>query len=379
LIFDSLASPHGAQLASISYASADETTKTRLKVVGDHTRAVVYLISDGVLPSNIGRGYIVRRLVRRVVRNGRLLGVPSGEAFTPKVAAVAVALSGECDVAVGKNAARIYAELEREEMRFVTTLEKGEALLAEMLGHAAQTKVLPGGQAFMLYDTYGFPLEITEEVAAEHGITVDIAGFNEAMATQRAQSQAAAVSVDVTADSVLAQVRVCRPFVAAAIRSSDTITQRRQVADAVGETAFMGYTTLLSHSRVVALLVDGKPVSSAAPGQTVDLVLDSSPFYAESGGQVGDRGILETAEGAQVRVTDVQKAGGGRLFVHRGQVNGGHAIKVDTDVKSSVDATLRRRVRKKQTPGCLHCLTLTPHRCCRHDAITPQRICSNPP
>ena len=196
-----------AQLAGVSYATADEVTKTRLKVVGDHIRAVVYLISDGVLPSNIGRGYIVRRLIRRVVRNGRLLGVPAGEAFTPKVAAVAVALSGACDPAVAKNAARIYAELEREELRFVTTLEKGETMLGEMLAQAAKQHLLPGDQAFMLYDTYGFPLEITQEVAAEQGIAVDLAGFEAAMAAQRAQSQAAAVSVDVTADNLLAQAR----------------------------------------------------------------------------------------------------------------------------------------------------------------------------
>lgn len=106
----------------------------------------------------------------------------------------------------------------------------------------------------------------------------------------------------------------------------------------------MGYTTLTSHSRLVALLVDGKPVSNATPGQVVDLVLDSSPFYAESGGQVGDRGVLETADGGCVRITDVQKAGGGRLFVHRGQVGDGHTISIDVAVKSCVDATLRRRV-----------------------------------
>ena len=144
------------QLANIDYASADEATKTRLKVIGDHTRAVTYLISDGVPPSNVGRGYIVRRLIRRVVRNGRLLGIPSGAAFTPKVAEVAVALSAGCDPAVARNAGasplvirhaapvrsrvlaccltgKVFAELEREENRFVETLEKGEALLDELL------------------------------------------------------------------------------------------------------------------------------------------------------------------------------------------------------------------------------------------------------
>ena len=175
----------------------------------------------------------------------------------------------------------------------------------------------------MLYDTYGFPLEITQEVAAERGIRVDLAAFEEAMQAQRAQSQAAAVAVDVTADSLLARV-----------------------ADAVGETAFLGYDQLTAQARVVALLVDGKPASSALPGQAVELVLDSSPFYAESGGQVGDRGTLHSEDGAtSVRVTDVQKAGGGRLFLHRGEVFGTGVLEVEAVVSSSVDPAFRRRVR----------------------------------
>jgi len=144
----------------------------------------------------------------------------------------------------------------------------------------------------------------------------------------------------------------------------------------------MGYTTLTSNSRVVALLVDGKPVSSAAPGQTVDLVLDSTPFYAESGGQVGDHGVLETAEGARIQVADVQKAGGGRLFVHRGQVEGSVPIVVDASVQSSVDAALRRRVRPLSR---LNALPSSPqhltHRamCRRRGATTLPPTCCSPP
>ena len=135
----------------------------------------------------------------------------------------------------------------------------------------------------------------------------------------------------------------------------------------------MGYTTLTSHSRVVALLVDGKPVSSAAPGQTVDLVMDSTPFYAESGGQVGDHGVLETAEGARIQVADVQKAGGGRLFVHRGQVEGSVPIAVDASVQSSVDAALRRRVRPlpcllPHLPTVSHSPPRWPQARCNHTA-----------
>jgi alanyl-tRNA synthetase len=175
----------------------------------------------------------------------------------------------------------------------------------------------------MLYDTFGFPLEITQEVAAERQVDVDLPGFQQAMQLQRSLSQAAAVSVDVTADSLLAGV-----------------------ADSVGETAFLGYGALSATARVVALLVDGKPFSTASPGQTVELVLDSSPFYAESGGQVGDIGTLSSENGStHVRVTDTQKAGGGRLFIHRGEVYGSGLLEVESIVTATVDSQMRRRVR----------------------------------
>lgn len=200
-----------AQLAKVEYGKADEATRTRLKVIGDHTRAVVYLISDGVTPSNIGRGYIVRRLLRRVVRCGRMVGIATGgAAFTPKIAEVAIALSAEIDPNVAKNAARILAEFEREEMRFVQTLERGEALLEESLARAlkAGASTLPGDEAFMLYDTYGFPVEITQEVALERGLAVDMKGFEKAMEEQVARSQASAVTTDLTAEDYAARVRM---------------------------------------------------------------------------------------------------------------------------------------------------------------------------
>ena len=161
-------------MAGVDYASAPEATRQRLKVIGDHTRAVTYLISDGVLPSNVGRGYIVRRLLRRVVRCGRLVGIATGAGaapFTPALAMVAVALSPDCDPAVAANAARVVAEMEREEARFVATLEKGEALLEECLREAAAAGTpLPGERVFALYDTFGFPVEITAEGAAERAL-----------------------------------------------------------------------------------------------------------------------------------------------------------------------------------------------------------------
>ena len=183
--------------------------------------------------------------------------------------------------------------------------------------------VLSGEKAFMLYDTFGFPLEITQEVAAERHIDVDLLGFQQAMQTQRVLSQSAVVSVDVTADSLLASM-----------------------ADSVGETVFLGYNSLASSARIVALLVDGKPAASASPGQMVEVVLDCSPFYAESGGQVGDRGTLASENGCTfVRISDTQKAGGGRLVIHRGEVLGSGVLELEGIVTGSVDSAARRRVR----------------------------------
>lgn len=181
----------------------------------------------------------------------------------------------------------------------------------------------------MLYDTFGFPLEITQEVAAERFVEVDVAGFQQAMQSQRALSQAAAVAVDVTADSLLSTV-----------------------ADAVGSTSFLGYSSLSASARIVAMLIDGAPATVASPGQTVEVVLDSSPFYAESGGQVGDRGTLTSENGCtSVRVLGTQKAGGGRLFIHRGEVMGSELLEVEGVVTGTVDPAARQRVRSPFRPA----------------------------
>ena len=205
----------------------------------------------------------------------------------------------------------------------------------------------------MLYDTFGFPLEITQEVAAERGVEVDQSGFEHAMEAQRAMSQAAVVSVDVTADSVFAEVCTCmRAGVTVACGASYF---RIQIADSIGETAFSGYTTLTTQATVRALLVDGKSASSARAGQAVEIVLDSSPFYAESGGQVGDNGLLHVSDAAgqlSVDVSDVQKVGGGRLFLHYGKVVGDGELRVGALVTATVDSALRRRVRQA-VPACI--------------------------
>ncbi|BBM99762.1 alanyl-tRNA synthetase [Marchantia polymorpha subsp. ruderalis] len=331
-----------AELAQIDYMKADERTKTYLKVIGDHTRAVTYLISDGVNPSNIGRGYIVRRLIRRVVRMGRLLGIKGdgkGDlegAFLPRISEVAVNMSSAVDPFVQQNASRIYEELYREEQRFVQTLERGEKLLEKLLTDALSGKIsngteepkLSGKDIFLLYDTFGFPVEITEEVARERGVGVDMDGFDKEMAVQKSQSQSAHNVVKLTVGGAVSEL-------------SSTIAKSK----------FMGYHTTEAKGQVVALLTKGAPLTEASEGQEVELILDETPFYAESGGQIGDHGTIkgQSEDGSEfvVRVTDVQKAGQG-LILHRGQVEQGK-ITLGAKVEGTVDSQKRRRAMAHHT------------------------------
>ena len=320
-----------ASMAGLDYKTCNDVQKQQLKVIGDHTRAVSYMISDGVFASNIGRGYIVRRLLRRVVRNGRLLGIKPAEgasAFTPAIAEIAISMSDACDPGVKQNIARIMAELEREELSFQKTLGRGEEMLAELIATAKQNKTgLSGKDAFTLYDTYGFPLDITADVATEAGITVDMEGFESAMAEQRSMSQAAHQTVDVTAGDTLARV-----------------------ADDLGApSSFIGYERTSSDvSKVLAIIYNGQTVDEAPEGAKVDVVLDVTPFYAESGGQVGDNGVLNTADGCVLEVSDVQKAGGGRIIVHTATVTKG-SVKSGCEVVANVDENTRRRAKSNHT------------------------------
>ncbi|MEQ8961021.1 MAG: alanine--tRNA ligase, partial [Coleofasciculus sp. C2-GNP5-27] len=247
-----------AEIAGVDYAKSDEKTKVSLKVIGDHIRAVVHLIADGITASNIGRGYILRRLIRRVVRHGRLIGI-QGE-FTTQVADTAIALAEDAYPNVRERNDAIQAELQREESQFRKTLARGEKLLADIL--AKKPEQISGRDAFTLYDTHGFPLELTQEIAEEHGLTVDIAGYEAAMKEQQETSQAAHETVDLLAPDSL-----------------DEITS------GVAATEFLGYTVPATTAQVMALIAEGESVESAQTGTEVQVVLDQTPFYAESGGQ----------------------------------------------------------------------------------------------
>ncbi|QNJ18163.1 alanyl-tRNA synthetase [Synechococcus sp. A18-40] len=307
-----------ADLACVDYAQLDDKGKTSLKVIGDHSRAVTQLICDGVTASNLGRGYILRRLLRRVVRHGRLLGID--KPFLVTMGEAAIDLLKGAHPGVIERQEVILAELQREEARFLETLERGEKLLAEVL--ASKPTQISGAQAFELYDTYGFPLELTQEIAEEQRITVDLDGFEVAMEEQRQRAKAATVSIDLTLQDAIEQVAGDQPA-----------------------TAFKGYDALDHPSTVQALVVNGAPASTASAGDVVQVVLDSTPFYGEGGGQVGDRGSLS---GVDVIVAIDSVSRSRDVFVHSGRMERGH-LAVGETVNAQVDRSCRRRAQANHT------------------------------
>jgi alanyl-tRNA synthetase len=307
-----------AGLAGVDYKALDEKGKTSLKVIGDHSRAITQLICDGVTASNLGRGYILRRLLRRVVRHGRLLGID--KPFLTAMGEASIALMQAAYPQLVERRGVILAELAREEARFLETLERGEKLLADVL--AAKPKQISGEQAFELYDTYGFPLELTEEIAEEHGLTVDLEGFEAAMEAQRQRAKAAAVSIDLTLQEAI-----------------------DQVAGDLEATAFRGYELLEHSSSVQALVVNGEPAERAVAGDSVQVVLDTTPFYGEGGGQVGDRGVL-SGEDLIVAIDAVSR--NRSVFVHSGRIERG-VLSLGDVVHGQVDRACRRRAQANHT------------------------------
>ena len=307
-----------ADLAGIDYHQLDDKGKTSLKVIGDHSRAVTQLICDGVTASNLGRGYILRRLLRRVVRHGRLLGI--NKPFLVTMGKAAIELLRGAHPGVVDRQDVIIAELQREEARFLETLERGEKLLAEVL--ESKPKQISGVQAFELYDTYGFPLELTQEIAEEQGLSVDLAGFEAAMQEQRQRAKAAAVSIDLTLQDAIEQV----------------------VAEQQA-TSFRGYDALEHSSSVQALVANGEPATTASAGDAVQILLDTTPFYGEGGGQVGDRGVL-SGEDLIVTVASVSRSRD--VFVHAGRIERGQ-LSVGDIVTARVDPACRRRAQANHT------------------------------
>lgn len=330
-----------SKLANVSYFHSDDSVKLNLKIIGDHLRAIVYLLSDGVVPSNIGRGYVVRRLIRRAVRCGRLLGIKGdgqGDlkgAFLPIIAEKVIDMSIYIDSDVKTRSSSVLDKLKREELQFVETLERGEKLLVQMIDEALSRSkeetgsppCLSGKDAFLLYDTYGFPVEITQEVADEQGVRIDMNGFDIEMESQRRQSQAAHTAVKLV------------------------VGDASELTETIGDTEFIGYDSLSSRAIIEGLLVNGKSVLQVSEGSDVEVLLDRTPFYAESGGQIGDNGFLVISDGNQqkavVEINDVQKSLG-NIFVHKGTIKEG-TLEVGREIEASVDAKLRQRAKVHHT------------------------------
>ena len=312
----------GEKLSGKKYHSTDEIDRS-LRILADHSRAVTFMIGDGILPGNEGRSYILRRLLRRAVYHGRLLGI-QGTFMAEYAHEVAVLLGAEYPELVEKSAL-IDGILTAEEERFGATLDAGESKLTTELEHLEDGAQLSGEVAFLLHDTYGFPIDLTREIAANAGHVVDMDAFDAAMTEQRERARKSA-NRDAWGNAQSIWVAL---------------------SDRLDETVFDGYdNNELSGVRVVALVQDGQEVESASAGSEVEVVLDRTPFYAEMGGQVGDTGKL-TAPGLYVHVTDTKHRDGG-LESHVGVVEEG-TISVGDSVTATIDAGRRELIRRNHT------------------------------
>ena len=294
-----------AEIANVKYLLCPKKQQISLKILGDHTRAIIHLISDGVVASNLGRGYILRRLLRRMVRHGKVLGIK--KVFIAELANTAIDLMKETYPVLLDNSQRILREINLEETRFLQTLERGEKLLNELI--ASGKTIITGKKVFELYDTYGFPLELTKEILQEKNIIVDVEGFDKEMREQRIRAKTASHNIDLTLKGSL----------------------EREI-DLFEETIFHGYDSLDDKSIIEGIFVDSKLVQSASEGQKVQIVLKETSFYGESGGQVGDIGIIKSETGNIFIERVFRKKG---VFLHCGIIKNGYFSthqKVDTIV-----------------------------------------------
>ncbi|UWQ60294.1 alanine--tRNA ligase [Leisingera caerulea] len=288
------------------------------RVIADHLRSCSFLIAEGVLPSNEGRGYVLRRIMRRAMRHASLLGAT--DPVMHKLVPSLVQKMGAAYPELGQGQALIEETFEQEETRFLKTLDRGLKLLDEASADLGQGDVLPGETAFKLYDTYGFPLDLTQDALRAKEIEVDTDGFDAAMKAQKEQSRAGGIGLGEAAD----------------------VKVYFDILDAVGPTDFLGYETEKAEGQIAAIVKDGAQLQSASKGETVQIILNQTPFYGEAGGQVGDTGVL-TVEGGAARVTDTKKVEG--LFLHIAEVTEGEVaagqgatMEVDHDRRSKIRA-----------------------------------------
>ena len=317
-----------ATRAGVRYGEQDQTDRS-MRVVADHLRAITFLMADGVLPSNEGRGYVLRRILRRAARHGRLLGIV--EPFLYELTSAVVNQMAGAYSEIRSAAATIAEATRGEEERFIATLDQGLPILNEMISKAKNTSItsgpgaleLKGAEVFMLYDTYGFPMDLIGEACREQGIRLDEAGFNQAIEEQRNRARKTGGFEQETA----------RPAVT-------------ELAGRVGTTKFVGYDQLESDSLVQAILKGDRLVKEAAEGDEVEIVLDVTPFYAEGGGQVGDRGILMGQDG-QVEIKETVRPVP-TLILHKGTVTKGR-IREGEQLLMTVNATTRLDAQRNHT------------------------------
>ena len=311
-----------ATRAGVRYGEKDQLDRS-MRVVADHLRAITFLMADGVLPSNEGRGYVLRRILRRAARHGRLLGIV--EPFLHELTAAVVDQMAGVYSEVRSAASTIAEATRGEEERFIATLDQGLPILSEMVAKArsAGSKVLTGSDVFKLYDTYGFPIDLMGEACREQGMTLDEVGFDQAIEEQRNRARKTGGFEQETA----------RPAVT-------------ELAGRVGATKFIGYDRLESDSLVQAILKGDRLVKEAAEGDEVELVLDVTPFYAEGGGQVGDRGVLMGHDG-RVEIKETTRPAP-TLILHKGIVTKGR-IREGEQLRMTVDATTRQDAQRNHT------------------------------
>jgi len=317
-------------LTNLKYNASESANDVSFRVIADHIRAMVFAIADGVLPSNVGRGYVLRRIIRRAVLKGLSLGLD--DLFLDQLVPVVVEVMRSPYPELKERQDHICRTVRADEEKFRRTLSQGMQKLEEAIeaivalgSEEKERKRLPGMEAFVLYDTYGFPLELTQEVAAEHGLEVDVEGFQEAMEEQRRRAREGS---DIPSELFAA-----------------SLTALAEIEKNEPSTDFVGYDALESEARVIGILKGAELVDSASEGESVDLVLDRTPFYAESGGQVGDTGFIKH-EGGEIAVEQTSRVGS--LIVHSGKVIRGKVCQGDK-VNASVEATRRMATMRNHT------------------------------
>ena len=327
-----------AELTEQEYGKGDERSDVALRVVADHVRSAVMLIEDGVLPSNEGGGYVLRRLLRRSIRNLRLLsgaqrggGASATTGFMHELTAVTIDAMGEQFPELHRDAANIHTVIDAEDAAFAGTLRTGTAIFDVAVEETKRRHgtVLSGAQAFQLHDTYGFPIDLTLEMAAEQGLSVDEDGFRRLMGEQRQRARNDAREKKT---------------------GNADISVYASLLEQAGKVTFTGYDAADGEATIVGLLVNGVPVQSAVPGSEVAVVLDRTPFYAEGGGQLADHGVIKTngpGGNAEVDVTDVQTPLPG-LVVHRGTVRYGE-ITTGSPAYAEIDVERRRATSRSHT------------------------------